>query len=152
MPFGLPRVYLRRKLRLPDLCYTLSSTEKENQVNARSPAVPKPSFTSYAGPDRRRNRRYMGQDLACSVDSRPATVQDISEGGLRVAIGGVIAGQVVQIHLATPGAEPVKTTARVLAADGTKASLVFTAPTYALMKFVVQYLADHHGVSVHAFR
>jgi hypothetical protein len=121
-------------------------------VNAHSPTRAKVSYGSYGGPERRRSRRYMGQALPCPLDSRPATVQDISEGGLRVAIGGIKPGQVVALHLTMPGADPIRTTARVLAADGANASLAFTTPTYALMKFVVRYLAEHHGVEVHAFR
>lgn len=121
-------------------------------MNAHSPKKPTASNANYGGPDRRRNHRYMGQDLTCLVDGRTAAVQDISEGGLRVAINGVMVGQIVEIRMETTGIEPAKTTAKVLSADGTRSSLAFTSPTYALMKFVIHYLANHHGMSVHAFR
>lgn len=105
--------------------------------------------------ERRHHRRFHNPDLSLTIDGREAKVLDLSVGGVRVAASGLSAGRPVAVILTCRlGTETRSAQALgqvVASADG-HASIAFTAPTYALMHFVVHFLAHRHGVEPHLFR
>ncbi len=105
--------------------------------------------------ERRRHRRFHAPDLSLTIDGHEAKVIDLSVGGVRVAAPGLSVGRRVMVALTCRlGAEPRSAEAlgQVVASAGGHASIAFTAPTYALMHFVVHFLAHRHGVEPHLFR
>lgn len=92
--------------------------------------------------------------MGVSINGRPGTLLDISEGGIRAACRAPLrVGQRAEITLSAPGQIPeaISVAAEVKAAADGKASLAFLKPTFALMRFVIHYLARQHGVRPHIF-
>lgn len=110
---------------------------------------------SQANAERRRHPRFTNPDLTAGVDGRKVTAVDISVGGMRVEGAGLVTGKSVSVTLIARidgSLRAVKAPAVVVAAGSDQASLAFSAPTYALMQFIVKFLAQRHGVEPHLFR
>lgn len=114
--------------------------------------VPRPTFRRV---ERRKHRRFPDPDLTLTIDGREASVLDLSVGGVRAAAATLPVGRSVSMALTSRiDAEPrsIQALGRVVASAGGQASIAFSAPTYALMHFIVHFLADRHGVEPHLFR
>lgn len=108
-----------------------------------------------AAAERRCHPRFPNPDVTAAIDGRKVSVVDISVGGMRVEAAGLVAGKSVSITLIARldgSLRAVKAPAVVVAAGPGQASLAFSSPTYALMQFIVMFLAQRHGVEPHLFR